>query len=156
MKVENIMARTTVSCLPNTSLAEAARLMWNGDFGFLPAVEDGKLVGVVTDRDICIGTASIQRAAAEIPVSAVMAREPIACRPTDTLSKALKTMAKHQVRRLPVVDANQSLQGILSMNDIIQEMHEQGAAPDGPAIEEVVGALKSIGKHRTLPATAGR
>lgn len=155
MKVESIMARSTVTCPPSASLAEAAKLMWDGDFGFLPAVEDDKLVGIVTDRDICIGTASLERPSSKIPVSAVMATKPIACRPQDSLSCALKMMAKHQVRRLPVIDNKDRLQGVLSMNDVIQEMHEQGAAADGPALDEVVGALKSIGKHRGIPAVTG-
>jgi CBS domain-containing protein len=152
MKVESIMARSTVTCRPGASLAEAAKLMWDGDFGFLPAVEDGKLVGVVTDRDICIGSASMARPATQIPVSAIMARTPIVCSPDEELKAALKKMSTHQLRRLPVVDAKHKLQGVLSMNDIIQEMHQPGAAADGPVLEEVFTALKSIGKRRGIPA----
>jgi len=156
VKVESIMARTSVSCRPDASLADAAKLMWDGDFGFLPAVDEGKLVGVVTDRDICIGSASMAVPVTEIPVTAVMSREPVVCRSEDDLSDALQMMAKHQVRRLPVVNKKQELQGVLSMNDVIQEMHEPGAAADGPAIEDVFEALKSIGKHRGIPAVAGK
>jgi len=156
VKVESIMARTSVSCRPDASLADAAKLMWDGDFGFLPAVDQGKLVGIVTDRDICIGSASMPAPATEIPVAAVMAKEPIVCRPEDDLSDALQKMARHQVRRLPVVDKAQGLQGVLSMNDVIQEMHEPGAAADGPALEDVFATLKSIGKHRCIPAVSGK
>ncbi len=152
MKVENIMARTAVDCRPMTSLADAARLMFDGDFGFLPATENGKLVGVVTDRDICIGTATMPRPACRIPVTAVMSREPFTCRAEDELTDALATMATHRVRRLPVVDDAGRLQGVLSINDVIQELHGQGDVAEGPDVTEVVATLKSIGHHRDLPS----
>jgi len=153
MKVENLMTQATVTCHPETTLAEAAKLMWDGDFGFLPAVENGALAGVVTDRDICIGAATHPRAASQIAVREVMTGRHFTCAPDDDLEEALATMSTHCVRRLPVVDEFGEMRGIISMNDIIQEARASRGATDGPTFKDVVSTLKRIGQHRDLPTT---
>ncbi len=152
MRVENLMTQATVTCRPDTTLAEAAKLMWDGDVGFLPTLRDGKLIGVVTDRDICMATAMHRRPACEIAINEVTTGRHFTCAPDDDLSEAMKVMSTRQVRRLPVVDQFGKLHGILSMNDVIQEAKATRGATDSPTYKEVVATMKLIGAHRDLPS----
>jgi CBS domain-containing protein len=128
MKVEQLMTRTVKACSPDDTLNRAAQLMWEGDCGCLPVVStdgDGRVIGVITDRDICMAAYTQGRRLSEIPVASAMAREVIACRPSDGVSQAEALMRDHQVRRLPVVDGAGRLVGILSLNDIAREAQRE-------------------------------
>src|SRR4029077_9235899 len=99
----------------DTSLAEAVRLMWEKDCGVLPVVTaDGKVSGMITDRDICVAIATRGQTADRIVVSAVIGAKVCGCTPDDDAVDALKIMKTQRVRRLPVVDAKGRLKGILS------------------------------------------
>lgn len=111
------MTRSVRACHPETNLAAA--LMWEGDCGTLPVVVDGgKIIGMITDRDIAIELGTRRQIAAETPVSEAMSKEVFACAPDDDIHTALKTMRKDRVRRLPVINDEGSLQGSLSMNAV--------------------------------------
>jgi|SRR5579871_4280462 len=146
MRVEDVMTRDVSSCNPRTSAAAAAELMWTRDCGVLPVLEDsGRVVGVVTDRDLFIALGTQNRNASEIPVGAVMHREPSLCAPDDDVRKALKTMAQQRVHRLPVVDKSGELKGILSMNDVVLQAK---AEANGVFKDDVIRTLRAICEHR--------
>lgn len=122
MKVEELMTTEVGSCRPYDAADEAARIMWEQDCGAAPVVDqDGRVVAVLTDRDICMAAFTQGRALADIRVSSAMSRGLWSCRPEDDVKHAEKTMRAHQVRRLPVVDAEGRLVGILSLSDLARE-----------------------------------
>jgi len=118
LSVREIMADTVATCSPDEPLNAAARLMWEHDCGAVPVTLEGTLVGIITDRDICIAAYTQGRPLANIAIRDVMARHVHSCSPNDTLVRAASLMADARVRRLPVVDAGQRLVGIVSMADI--------------------------------------
>lgn len=144
MKVNEIMTVTPTTCTPDATLAEAANLMWELDCGVLPVVDDGELVGIVTDRDMFIALGTRNMRAAHLSVGAVATRKVSTCGPDDEVEAALATMKQARVRRLPVVDANRKLIGILSLNDIALAAGDNKSVRD----RDVVDALQGICAHR--------
>jgi len=143
MKVKDIMTREPRVCTPDTTLAAAANLMWDGDCGILPVVEDGELVGVVTDRDMFVALATRDSLASDMRVGAVATRKVATCEPEDEVRAALATMKQARVRRLPVVGFNRTVMGILSINDIVLAVGTDRTMRP----EEVVETLKAICAH---------
>jgi CBS domain-containing protein len=143
MKVKEIMTAEPKTCSPDMTLAAAANLMWEGDCGILPVVDDGELVGVVTDRDMYIALATRNKLASQVRVGAVAAKTVSTCEPEDDVQAALATMKKNRVRRLPVVGFGGTVLGIISMNDLLL-----AAGPNQPVRnEEVVDTLQGICAH---------
>ena len=133
MKVRDVMMRTPASCSTDTNLAAAVEILWNRNCGFLPVVNaQGKVVGVATDRDICIALGTRNRLPGEITVGEVISGKLFACAPDDDVHTALATMAQEKVRRLPVIGSDGMLQGILSMDDAV--LHAEASLP-GKAVE---------------------
>ena len=157
MEVRRIMTSNVAACGPNTDLSAAASLMWQYDCGVIPVIDGNKkVVGVITDRDICMAAAMSNRPASQIAVSEVISGEVFACAPEDDVSEALATMQRRQVLRLPVVDQNGTLQGILSMNDIVLRSQEgRKSAGDGISYAEVVNTRKVIGQRRDFSLEEG-
>jgi CBS domain-containing protein len=143
------------SCGPDTNLAAAAMIMWENDCGTIPVVDDaGKVIGMITDRDICMAAATKDREASRIAVGEVITGNVFSCRPEDDLSDALKTMQNERVRRLPVVNGEGELCGILSVNDILLRAEVAGGKKTSAlSYPEAVDTLKSICEHRTPQAT---
>jgi len=131
------------SCSPATTAASAAGLMLDGDCGILPVVHDGKLVGVVTDRDLYIALATRDRRASELTVGEVAQGPVYTCDPDDDVQAALETMKAHSVRRLPVAGFGGTVLGIVSMNDIVLASGPRKPIRDG----DVVNALQAICAH---------
>ena len=154
MKVRDIMTQGVLTCRPDDDLAVAAKLMWDGDCGIVPVMDSGRLRGLITDRDICMGVATQGCAAEKITVSRVMNAEPVSCLPDCDLNEALDLMRSHRVRRLPVIGRDGELEGILSINDIILEAKAARSKAGGPAFKAVITALQDISRHRELPAVA--
>jgi CBS domain-containing protein len=143
MKVKDIMTSEPRTCSLATNLAAAAALMLDGDCGILPVVEDEKLVGVVTDRDLYIALATRNKRASEITVHEVVQTPVYTCGPDDDIQAALETMKQHCVRRLPVEGFGGTLMGIISMNDIVL-----ASGPRKPVHDvDVVSALQAICAH---------
>ena len=143
MKVKDIMTSGPATCARDTTLAAAAKLMWENDCGILPVVENGKLAGVVTDRDMYIALATRNTPASRMTVDDVSTKTVLTCEPEDDVHAALTTMKQARVRRLPVVGFGGVVLGILSMNDLVLE-----AGPDKPlASDEVVETLQAICAH---------
>jgi CBS domain-containing protein len=120
MKVSEVMTKRVAHVGRREPLSSAARLMWECDCGAVPVVDEasGKVVGMITDRDICISTWSKDRAPSAIAISEAMSSELYQCSPTDNVSFAEALMKSKQIRRVPVVDEEQKLVGILSLADI--------------------------------------
>ena len=119
MKIKDVMTAKPRTCSTGTNLAAAAELMLDGDCGFLPVVEAGKLVGVVTDRDMYIALATRNQRPSQVTVGEVARRNPVTCGPEDDVNAALEVMKEHRVRRLPVEGFGGSVLGIVSMNDLL-------------------------------------
>jgi CBS domain-containing protein len=144
MKIKDIMSTEPRTSSPDTSLAAAAAVMLDGDCGILPVVEDDKLVGVVTDRDMFIALATRNVCASQITVGEVMQGPVCTCGPDDDVMAALETMRKHCLRRLPVEGFGGTIIGIVSINDIVLISGARKAVRDG----DVVSTLQAICAHR--------
>lgn len=119
MKIQEIMTDNPKTCAPGTNLHEVALLMWDNDCGVVPVIaDDGKVVGLITDRDICMSAAMTGRNLDSITVEEVINGQVYSCTVEDDVLKALNVMGNFKVRRLPVIDASGTLQGIVSLNDI--------------------------------------
>jgi CBS domain-containing protein len=139
MRVMDMMTRGTISVRAEQTLAEAAGLMWQYDCGALPVLrgEDARLVGMITDRDICMATWSRGAAPASIIVSDAMSQNIVHCSDGDSIGRAEAIMQSNQVRRLPVLDAEERLVGILSLADIARAT--EGDKPELFATGDGVG-----------------
>ena len=121
MKIEQVMTRPVITCRPSDTLNVAAGLMWEHDCGALPVVDDkGAIVGMITDRDICMAAYTAGRDLHSVSVGTGMAKVVLSCLPGDELSDAVETMASGRVRRLPVLDAQRRPIGMISMNDVVR------------------------------------
>ena len=148
MTVKEIMKKDVATCTPKDDVATAVKIMYERKCGFVPVVDShGSVVGVVTDRDLSIATATEKRRTAEhIAVKDAMSHPVFSCFPEENLKVVLATMAKHHVRRLPVLDKHGHLQGVLSIDDIVQTHRRRGA----PTAEEIVDAFKGIYAPRPI------
>src|SRR5262245_13567924 len=153
MFVKEVASLNVKACGPDTDLAGAAKIMWDCDCGVVPVVDEGRrVVGVLTDRDICIAAATRGSKPSDVPVRDVMSRDVATCRAGDDLHAALNTMKAYRVRRLPVLDADGRLAGIVSLNDLVLRADGRPRA-DVPA-DALLETLRSISTHTRVPATA--
>lgn len=158
MIVKDVMTAGAKACMPETSLADAASLMWENDCGALPVLDvDGKVIGMVTDRDICFGAATKNIAPSEVSVGEVITGKVFACGPGDDIRDALKTMRRERVRRLPVVADDGTLEGVVSMNDVALRAEEKakGKTPE-LSYGDVVETYKAICAHTLIPQLSER
>ncbi len=149
MNVQDIMKDDVATCRPWSNLAEVAMMMWNHDCGVIPVLsEHDTVTAVITDRDICMAVATQHRRAEEIAVSDITNGHLYTCRPDDAVSDVLQVMQDHKVRRLPVIDGNGHLLGMVSLNDVIVASHTTKT----PSYAEVIRTLKAIGTpEKTTP-----
>jgi len=120
-KCSEVMTKNPVCCLPNDMVAEAAALMKSGNIGSIPVIENKqtkKLVGIVTDRDLTLKIVAEGLNAKSTKVEAVMTHKVVTCLADDDLQKALDAMAEHQLRRIPVVDNDNKVVGIIAQADV--------------------------------------
>ena len=150
MTVKEIMKKDVATCTAADDMATVVKIMYERKCGCVPVVDShGSVVGIVTDRDLCIATATRKHRTAEhIAVKDAMSHPVVSCFPDENLKVVLATMAKHHVRRLPVLDTHGHLQGVLSIDDIVQTHRRRGA----PTAEEVVDAFKGICAPRPIEA----
>ncbi|HUJ58633.1 MAG TPA: CBS domain-containing protein [Kofleriaceae bacterium] len=128
MDVADVMTKPIVTCHPQDSLDLAAHRMWDADCGALPVTDaDGALIGILTDRDICMSAWSRGRPLADIRVEDAMARQVYTVKPDQEIGVAELLMAEHQIRRVPVVDASHRPIGLVSMNDLAREAARPGS-----------------------------
>lgn len=128
MRIEQIMTRNVYTCRQDDSLEHAAQLMWDRDCGCLPvsASDDAtRVAGLITDRDICMCALFQHKPLAELRVSEAMSKQVLGCRPSDSVSAAEKVMAQAQIRRLPVLDEQGALVGIVSLSDVARQAERE-------------------------------
>ncbi|MBT0670608.1 CBS domain-containing protein [Novosphingobium profundi] len=133
MKVSECMSRDIRICSPDHTLQSAAQVMADADAGFLPVGEADRLVGTVTDRDIAIRGVA-RGLAPDSPLSDVMSKQLLYCFEDEETDQALASMSENQVRRMPVVNRDKRLVGIISLADMARE--GQGA-PAGAALGDI-------------------
>jgi len=149
MIVKDIMKKAVATSPPEGDLASVVEIMRERDCGFLPVVDThGIVVGVVTDRDVCLVGGTKHRPLARVSVKEAMSHPVFSCFPDENVKAVLATMAKHRVRRLPVLNKSGHLEGVLSIDDIVQARQRRG----GPTAEEIVNALKGIYASRPIEA----
>ena len=157
MKVKEVMMGTPYYTSLEANLGIATELMWKGNCGFLPVVDaENKVCGVITDRDICVALGTRNQTAGDVRVEEVVQRKVFACNPEDDVHICLQTMREGHVRRLPVVDYNGNLTGVVSMDDLLMraEPNRVGREPELSA-EEVVRGYRTI-MHKDLPVSVKR
>ena len=145
MKVREIMKKSVRFCADSANLYNVARMMKEGDCGILPVVDNkGELTGVITDRDITLAIG----AAAELPsfllVRDIFSAPAFCCRALDDVHSALDTMRLKKVRRLPVLDREGHIAGILSMDDVVLSSTKREHREPELSYDDVVETLKSI------------
>jgi CBS domain-containing protein len=145
LKTSDLMTREAWYCSPDDTLDEAARLLWDGDCGALPVVRDEKVVAMLTDRDICMAACTQNRPISEILVASAMSSQLVACRQEDDVNAVLEAMREHQLRRIPVIDGDGRLEGILTLCDMACE----AAKADSPlSRDEVAETLAAVSQRR--------
>ena len=132
MHVRDVMTTRVRPCMPDDSLAHAAQLMWQNDCGCIPvctSVGDSSehLLGMITDRDICMCALFEGKPLGELQVNQAMTTRLKCCEPHDTLERAEKLMSEGRIRRLPVVNAGRQLVGVISLADLTREAATLGA-----------------------------
>jgi len=153
MKVREVMTRSAAFCGPESTLEEASQLMRKNDCGFLPVVGDGgNVIGVFTDRDMCIALGTRNRKPSEVRVWDVMPRKLFACMEGDDVHCALKTLRSARIRRLPVIDRDGFLVGVLSIDDIVLHAREHLVRKD-ISYADVENAYKAIRGRPAHPST---
>ena len=140
MKAKDLMTTQPRTCSSATNLAAAAEIMLAADCGMLPVVDEGRLVGVVTDRDLYIALATRNRCAADLTVGDV-AQSPVhTCAPEDEADAVLATMRTHRVRRVPVEGFGGTVLGVISLDDVAVAAGADRALAD----RDVVATLQAM------------
>jgi CBS domain-containing protein len=141
MKVSALIAKSPVFCGPDTNLGAAAEIMWKSNCGFLPVLSpEQKVVGVLTDRDMCIAMATRNQLPGEITAQQVSSGTVYSCQLEDDISTALATMSEKGIRRLAVLDATGALAGVLSADDIVLQADSKNSLSS----ESVIRSLKKL------------
>jgi len=152
MKVADMMAKPPAYCSPQTNLAAAVEILWRQNCGILPIVDsEEKVLGLVTDRDICVALGTRNRLPSDMTVGEVTSGKVIACKPDDDIRGALATMAEAKVRRLPVIDAEGKLQGVLSVDDVVLRTETGTIKGDSElSFEDLANTLKILYASKPL------
>src|SRR5215471_1364439 len=146
MKVKDVMMMTPYYAPLWANLGMATEVMWKGNCGFLPVVDAGQRVsGVITDRDICIALGTRNQLSGEVRVEEIVQRKVYSCGPEDDIHVALQSMREEHVRRLPVVERDGTLAGVVSMDDIL--LH---AEPNSFGHEPELSANEVVRSYRTI------
>lgn len=133
-KISEVMSSDVQTISPDATIEEAAQEMRDGDFGLLPVGDEEQLVGVITDRDIAI-RAVAEGSGPDTLVREIMSEGVIWAQEDDSIEEAAQIMSDHQIRRLPIVDADQRLVGIVSLGDFAVESSDIGPAAE--ALSEI-------------------
>jgi CBS domain-containing protein len=140
MMVSDVMTRSLTSIHANAPLQEAAKKMKEHDIGALPVLADGKIVGMLTDRDIVVRGLADHADLSAMPVKEVMTANPVWCHPQDSVDQVAKIFSDKQIRRMLVVDDTSRPIGIISLADLAKEINN-------------VGLISETLKHISAPHT---
>ena len=139
MKVGDWMTREVATCRSDETLGDAAQAFWGADVGWLAVVDSrGNLVGALTDRDACLGAHFGGRAPGAVSVTESMARELETASATDSLAATAERMGRLRLRRLPVVDAEGRLRGVIGFGDLARAAREAKSAKDRETAREAL------------------
>ena len=133
MKDRDVMSKDVQVARPGDTLQDVAARMSTGDFGFMPVADGDQLIGTITDRDIVV-RAVAGGAAGTSPVVEYISRDPHTARADDDLKTVLDAMGTKQIRRLPVLDKDDRLVGVVSLGDLSARVKEKYA---GEALEDI-------------------
>ena len=133
MKVRDVMSKDVQVARPSDTVQDVAARMASGDFGFMPVADGDTLIGTITDRDLVI-RALAQGAATSAPVLEYITRDPHTAFADDDLKTVLDAMGTKQIRRLPVLDKDSRLVGVVSLGDLSTKVKEKYA---GEALEDI-------------------
>lgn len=159
VQVAEVMTSPVSSCWADDPLSVPAKLMWDRDCGAIPVISrhSGETVAMITDRDICMATLTRDRPPSAIRVDEAMSRALFACAPTDPISHAEAILREHRVRRLPVLDGDRRLVGLLSLADIVRVAdRDLSRAVKAVAAEDLTDVLGVICQPRSTPPVALR
>jgi CBS domain-containing protein len=146
MRVEDLMTRDVSFCSPTDRLNDVSHIMWNQDCGVVPVVDpQHRVVGIITDRDVCMAAYTTGQTLRDLAVERVMSHVAHCCHQTDTIDSIHQRIRELQVRRLPVVDAEQKLVGLIGLGDLAR------AAAEAPA-----GSVEQSKEFATTFAAASR
>lgn len=137
------MTKEPVCCLPEDTVTKVAQWMQRDNVGSIPVIENNqtqKLVGIVTDRDLVLQVIAKGQDAKATKVQTVMTRKVVTCLADDDLQKALDAMAEHQLRRIPIVDSNQKIVGIIAQADVATRVNQP---------EKIAEVVKEISQTNT-------
>lgn len=152
MQVRDVMRSPVVTCSVGSDLNHAAELMWDHDCGVVPVVDDqGRLAGIVTDRDVCMAAYTQGGTLRSIPVRSAMASHVLVCHLNDSLTLAEELMREGQVRRVPVIDDEGRPIGIISMSDLARLADR---ARKNAVDREIVQTLSAVSMPRQQTETA--
>ena len=143
MKVKKIMTAEAGFCSADENLSKAVEIMWQRDCGAVPVIDgEMKVIGMITDRDIAVAVGSNSKTAGKIKIGEVIREKVITCFEKDDAEDALKKMRRAKVKRLPVVNENGALVGIISITDLMLK---------APKLKKkVFSTLKAIAKPRPI------
>jgi len=161
MNVSQVMCRSVATCSQQESLDAAVRKMWDLDVGCLPVVDaENRVVGMLTDRDACMAAYTQGSSLKDIRVESAMAHKVYVRQPNERVQDVEAIMRTYRIRRVPIVDADGRLIGLVSLSDLVREaMSERSRRhPDVPG-DEIVCTLASIceprqERHESTPAAA--
>ena len=147
MKCNEVMTKNPVCCLPNDNLVKVAQLMKNSDIGAIPIIENEEtkmLVGILSDRDLVLKIVAEERDPQSTKVEDVMTRKVVTCQTDDDLEKALDLMTEHQLRRIPIIDSENRIIGIIAQADVATRLNQPEKT--GEIVKEI-----SQSKSKLLP-----
>jgi CBS domain-containing protein len=151
MKIEALMTADVGYCRAEDTLEVPAAIMWEGDCGCVPVVDDERhVIGIVTDRDMSMAAFLHGKPLHDLAVGRVMSKSVITCLPTASVEHAEQLMQLAQVRRLPIVDDHERLVGILSLNDIALAAERDRKAQDPALRLDIVALTLSAVCHRRV------
>ncbi len=152
MRVRELMAKEVWTCRPDEALSAAARIMWDHDIGAVPVVcPDGRLVGIITDRDISMAAYFTGEPLASMPIGDHMSTQVFTVRTGESIESAEELMRSKQIRRLPVLDDAQAVVGMITVGDLARAV---GRKERGVAAADVSLTLAGIAEGRAAVPTA--
>ncbi len=155
MKIKELMTSDVRVCQPNDNLSTAAQAMWEADVGCLPVVDgQGKLVGMITDRDICMAAHLRGAPLWSVPVAEAMAKVVFSCQPDQKVSAVLDLIVEKRVRRVPVLDGEGKLAGLVTLSSLAHVLDADTKVKSGVSAKDVCRTLSAVTARRPAPIEA--
>ena len=148
MKVRELMSTPARTCGADATANDVAKLMWDHDIGAVPIVDaGGKLQGLITDRDVSMAAYTKGKKLAEIPATSAMSAPAFSCKVEDDIAKVVKQMRDYRTRRMPVIDENQVVLGVISLDDAAQSISRSKGTQSADFTLAVTQALATRSKR---------